>query len=61
MIGTTSTAEKAELARAHGADHVILYRDEDVAARVLEITNDEGVHAVFDGVGKDTRVYVSRF
>ena len=61
VIGTTSTAEKAELARAHGADHVILYRDEDVAARVLEITNDEGVHAVFDGVGKDTRVYVSRF
>ncbi|KAI1785866.1 NAD-P-binding protein [Ganoderma leucocontextum] len=54
VIGTTSTAEKAAVARAHGADHVILYRDEDVAARVLEITNGEGVHAIFDGVGKDT-------
>ncbi|KAM5543351.1 hypothetical protein V8D89_003225 [Ganoderma adspersum] len=38
VIGTMTTAEKATVARAHGADHVILYRDEDVAARVLEIT-----------------------
>ena len=57
VIGTTSTAEKAEVARVHGADHVILYRDEDVAARVLEITGGEGVHAIFDGVGKDTYVW----
>ncbi|KAF5368377.1 hypothetical protein D9758_002468 [Tetrapyrgos nigripes] len=54
VIGTTSTKEKAELAKAHGADHVILYPVEDTVARVLEITNGEGVHAVFDGVGKDT-------
>ena len=56
VIGTTSTQEKAEVARAHGADYVILYRDEDVAARVLEITGGEGVHVIFDGVGKDTYV-----
>ena len=54
MIGTTSTTAKAELARAHGADHVILYKDEDVAARVLELTAGEGVDAIVDGVGKDT-------
>jgi len=54
VIGTTSTKEKAELAKSYGADHVILYRDENVVERVLEITKGEGVHAVFDGVGKDT-------
>ncbi|KAF9257094.1 NAD(P)-binding protein [Marasmius fiardii PR-910] len=54
VIGTTSTREKAELAKKHGADHVILYKEEDTAQRVLEITRGEGVHAVFDGVGKDT-------
>ena len=56
VIGTTSTKEKAEFAKANGADHVILYREEDTVQRVLEITNGEGVHAVFDGVGKDTCV-----
>lgn len=54
VIGTTSTKAKAELAKAHGADHVILYKDEDTVQRVLEITNGVGVDAVFDGVGKDT-------
>ncbi|TDL20891.1 NAD-binding protein [Rickenella mellea] len=54
VIGTTSTKEKAELAKGHGADYVILYKVENTAERVLEITNGEGVHAVFDGVGKDT-------
>ncbi|KAJ7651564.1 NAD-P-binding protein [Mycena polygramma] len=54
VIGTTSTKEKAELAKANGADHVILYKDEDTVARVLELTNGVGVDAVFDGVGKDT-------
>ena len=44
------------LAKAHGADHVILYTKEDVVQRVLELTNGEGVHAIFDGVGKDTWV-----
>ncbi|KAG6334135.1 hypothetical protein ID866_4958 [Astraeus odoratus] len=54
VIGTTSTKEKAELAKRNGADHVIIYKEEDTVARVLEITNGEGVHAIFDGVGKDT-------
>jgi len=54
VIGTTSTDVKAELAKAHGADHVILYTKEDTVQRVLEITNGVGVEAVFDGVGKDT-------
>ncbi|KAI8986772.1 NAD-P-binding protein [Trametes punicea] len=54
VIGTTSTPEKAELAKQYGADHVILYTKEDTVQRVLELTNGEGVHAIFDGVGKDT-------
>lgn len=54
VIGTTSTPEKAEIAKANGADYVILYRSEDTAQRVLEITNGEGVNGIFDGVGKDT-------
>ncbi|EIN04576.1 NAD(P)-binding protein [Punctularia strigosozonata HHB-11173 SS5] len=54
VIGTTSTPEKAEIAKAHGADHVILYKNEDTAQRVKEITNGQGVDVVYDGVGKDT-------
>ena len=54
VIGTTSSEEKATLAKSYGADHVILYTKENTVQRVLEITNGEGVHAVFDGVGKDT-------
>ncbi|KAJ7897228.1 NAD-P-binding protein [Mycena olivaceomarginata] len=54
VIGTTSTKEKAELAKANGADHVILYKEEDTVERVLELTNGVGVDAIFDGVGKDT-------
>ncbi|MGU3537624.1 quinone oxidoreductase family protein [Methylobacterium sp. A54F] len=54
VIGTVGTQEKAELARAHGCDHVILYRDEDFAARVREITGGKGVPVVYDGVGKAT-------
>ncbi|KAJ3558781.1 hypothetical protein NM688_g722 [Phlebia brevispora] len=54
VIGTTSTPEKAELARSYGADHIILYTKENAVERVKELTNGEGVHAVFDGVGKDT-------
>ena len=56
VIGTTSTDEKAQLAKARGADHVILYTKEDTVKRVLELTNGVGVDAVFDGVGKDTYV-----
>jgi NADPH2:quinone reductase len=54
VIGTVSTEAKAELARAHGCDHVIDYSHEDVAARVREITNGVGVSVVFDSVGKAT-------
>ncbi|KAH8099448.1 NAD(P)-binding protein [Cristinia sonorae] len=54
VIGTTSSEEKAELAKSFGADHVILYTKENTVDRVLEITKGEGVHAVFDGVGKAT-------
>ena len=59
VIGTTSTPEKAELAKSYGADHVILYTKENTVERVKEITNGEGVHAVFDGVGKDTCVIIA--
>ncbi|KAI0340769.1 NAD-P-binding protein [Trametopsis cervina] len=54
VIGTTSSEAKAEIAKSYGADHVILYTKENTVQRVLEITNGLGVHAVFDGVGKDT-------
>jgi len=54
VIGTAGSEEKAKLAKAHGADHVILYRNEDVAARVKDITNSAGVPVVYDAVGKDT-------
>lgn len=54
VIGTVSTDEKAALARAAGADHVILYGKEDVAAQVRELTGGKGVEVTFDGVGRDT-------
>ena len=54
VIGTVSTDDKAALARAAGADHVILYGKEDVAAQVRELTSGKGVEVTFDGVGLDT-------
>ena len=54
VIGTVSTEAKAEVARAHGCDHVINYSREDVAKRVRELTDGVGVNVVFDSVGKDT-------
>jgi NADPH2:quinone reductase len=54
VIGTVGTPEKAELARAHGCDHTILYREEDFVARVKEITGNRGVKAVYDSVGDAT-------
>ncbi len=53
-IGTVSTDEKAELARAHGLDHAIVTAREDIASRVREITGGKGVPVVYDSVGKDT-------
>jgi NADPH2:quinone reductase len=54
VIGTVGSAAKAELAKAHGCDHVINYSTENFVARVREITGGEGVPVVYDGVGKDT-------
>ena len=54
VIGTVSSAAKAELALAHGFSDVINYREENVLERVLEITGGEKLPVVFDGVGKDT-------
>ena len=54
VIGTVGSEEKAALARANGCDHVVLYRTEDVPARVREITNGKMVPVVYDAVGRDT-------
>ncbi|WPB03087.1 uncharacterized protein RHO25_007724 [Cercospora beticola] len=54
IIGTASTPEKVELAKKAGATHMINYSHEDVKSKVNELTNGQGVIAVFDGVGKDT-------
>jgi NADPH2:quinone reductase len=54
MIGTVSTDEKAEIARAHGCAHVIVTSREDIAKRVREITDGRGVAVAYDSVGKDT-------
>ncbi|RYP41913.1 hypothetical protein DL767_000650 [Monosporascus sp. MG133] len=53
-IGTASTQEKVDLATRAGATHVINYSHEDVKSRVMELTGNKGVAAVFDGVGKAT-------
>jgi NADPH2:quinone reductase len=54
VIGTVSSEAKADIARAHGCDHVINYAHEDVAKRVRELTDGVGVNVVFDSVGKAT-------
>ncbi|MEO8383895.1 MAG: quinone oxidoreductase [Betaproteobacteria bacterium] len=54
VIGTVGSAEKGELAKANGCDHVINYRSEDFVARVAEITGGKKCAVVYDGVGKDT-------
>ena len=54
VIGTAGSEEKAALARSFGCDEVILYRDQDVAARVRELTDGKGVQVAYDSVGKDT-------
>ncbi|WP_116364854.1 quinone oxidoreductase family protein [Parahaliea mediterranea] len=54
VIGTVSSAAKAELARANGYAHVINYSEQDVAEAVAEITGGAGVPVVYDGVGRDT-------
>jgi NADPH2:quinone reductase len=54
VIGTVSTAEKADRARRAGVDHAIDYTQEDFAAVVDELTHGAGVRAVFESVGKST-------
>ncbi|MBL4891348.1 MAG: zinc-binding dehydrogenase, partial [Rhizobiaceae bacterium] len=54
VIGTVGSPEKAELAKANGCDHTILYRDEDFVEKVKEITGGKGVDVVYDSLGKDT-------
>lgn len=54
MIGTVSTDEKAELARANGCTHTIVTSRENIAERVRELTGGRGVPVVYDSVGKDT-------
>jgi NADPH2:quinone reductase len=54
VIGTVGSDEKAALAREHGCDEIILYRTEDVAAGVRELTGGKGCAVVYDSVGKTT-------
>ena len=54
VIGTVGSPEKAALARKYGADHVILYKQENIVERVREITKGAMVPVVYDSVGKDT-------
>ena len=54
VIGTVGSEEKAELARAHGCDHPIVYTRENFTERVRELTDGAGVPVVYDAVGRDT-------
>lgn len=56
VIGTVGSEIKASIARDCGCHHVINYRTEDFARRVLELTGGEGVHVVYDAIGKDVFV-----
>jgi len=53
VIGTVGSAEKADLARTLGADHTVLYKQEDFEKAVANLTNGEGVDYAIDGVGGD--------
>ena len=54
VIGTAGSSEKASVARAAGADEVILYREQDIVAEVKRFTDGKGVDVVYDGVGEAT-------
>ncbi|MBP0463271.1 quinone oxidoreductase [Roseomonas sp. PWR1] len=54
VIGTAGSAAKAEVARAAGCAHVVLYRDQDFVAEVRRLTDGRGVDAAYDSVGHDT-------
>jgi len=54
VIGCVGSDEKAALAKANGCDHTIMYRSEDIASRVREITSGVGVAAAYDSIGNAT-------
>lgn len=54
VIGTAGSEEKAQLAREAGADEVIIYTEQDFETETKRLTEDKGVHVVYDGVGKTT-------
>jgi NADPH2:quinone reductase len=54
VIGTVSTQDKAQLAKQHGADHIIFYTEQDFVPEVKRITSGKGVDVVYDSVGKTT-------
>ena len=54
VIGCVGSEAKAQLARDHGCHHTILYREEDIASRVREITDGAGVAVAYDSIGKAT-------
>lgn len=54
VIGTAGSAEKVELAKAHGFDHVINYREQDFVAEIQRLTDGAKCDVVYDSVGKDT-------
>ncbi len=54
VIGTVGSKDKAALAKAHGCDHIIMYKEENIVERVREITKGAMVPVVYDSVGKDT-------
>ena len=54
VIGTVSTQAKAKLVQEHGADHTVLYTEQDFVAETKRLTNGKGVDVVYDSVGKTT-------
>jgi NADPH2:quinone reductase len=54
VVGTVSTPAKADKARAAGAEHVVIYSEEDFAAAVRDVTEGRGVRAVYESVGRAT-------
>ena len=54
VIVTVGSQEKAEIAKARGADHCILYREVDFSEAVLDLTNGKGADVIYDSVGKET-------
>ena len=54
VIGTAGTQEKGQLAREAGADECIVYTEKDFETETRRLTDEKGVHVIYDGVGKDT-------